>query len=207
MTSFRFSALLVVFVFLTPLTAMAQRCVGTTLSDLVCDCGCGSLDPACPVGDFIVCAADHCPAGQVPWEHGPSQCMSSACGDGWNDPASGEVCDDGNALAGGGCSADCRSVTPGYVCGERAKGCHLAPADAGTSADGGTVRPDAGADAGSDVRADAGQADDAGTGAQADAGDSSPMPMGGCSTSASTVSLAALVAIVLLRRRVRSSGR
>ena len=122
MPPIRFSALLLVLASLTPLTALAQRCDAATLSDTVCDCGCAVSDPACPSGDFIGCAVNHCPSGQVPWENTPSACMTSACGDGWKDPVRGEVCDDGNALASGGCSADCRSVNPGYVCGEGARG-------------------------------------------------------------------------------------
>lgn len=69
--------------------------------------------------------------------------MASACGDGWNDTVGGEVCDDKNALASGGCSANCRAVNAGYVCGERATGCQTAPVDAGATVDAGTM-PDAG---------------------------------------------------------------
>jgi cysteine-rich repeat protein len=125
---------------LLPLAAQAQRCTATELSDMACDCGCGVVDTRCPAGRFVVCEVAHCPAGQVPWEHTPSDCMMSACGDGWRDEAAGEACDDGNALASGGCSANCRAVNPGYVCGVRAQGCRLAPADAGM--------PDGGANAG-----------------------------------------------------------
>jgi cysteine-rich repeat protein len=55
--------------------------------------------------------------------------MTSVCGDGWKDEAMGETCDDGNAIASGGCSADCKTVSAGYTCGERADKCALAPSD------------------------------------------------------------------------------
>lgn len=197
MSSFRLSALVLVLAGLTPLAAMAQRCDTATLGDTVCDCGCGSTDTACSAGNFIVCATNHCPAGQVPWESSPSACMTSACGDGWNDTASGEVCDDGNALAAGGCSADCRAVTAGYVCGEAAKGCHLAPIDAGTPAmDAGTQPADGG------TATDAGQSDAGAPGnLQPDAGgDGSRAPTGGCSSAPGFV-FTALASLLALRRR------
>lgn len=119
---------------LAPVTAAAQTCASTLFGDGTCDCGCGSVDPDCPTGaKFTACQRSHCAAGSVPWEHQPSSCMGSACGDGWADTASGEVCDDGNALASGGCSANCAAVNAGYTCGERASGCMVAPVDAGTS--------------------------------------------------------------------------
>ena len=160
----------------SPLAASAATCSPTVFGDGVCDCGCGSNDTDCPAGTFKICQVSHCASGQVPWEHTPSACMASACGDGWKDTASGEVCDDGNALASGGCSANCKTVNPGYVCGEGASGCKLAPVDSGTPVvDAG--RPDAGAaipDAGAPV-VDAGMPPlaDAGTMAQ-------PAPSGGC---------------------------
>jgi cysteine-rich repeat protein len=193
--SFRSSVLVVTLASLAPLTALAQRCDAATLGDAVCDCGCGVTDPACSAGStFAVCVVSHCPAGQVPWEHGPSQCMSSACGDGWKDSASGEACDDGNALAGGGCSADCKTVTPGYVCGEGAAKCKLAPADAGN---GGSL--DAGhADAGQPVA-------DAGNGGEVDAGsdpDPTPAQSGGCAATPG-LSLLGVAALLVLRRSRR----
>ena len=44
------------------------------------------------------------------------------CGDGIRTPD--EACDDGNAVAGDGCAADCRSVDPGFVCVPDGKPCH-----------------------------------------------------------------------------------
>ncbi len=38
-----------------------------------------------------------------------TNCQVQRCGDGITDTTKGEVCDDGNAVAGDGCSADCRS--------------------------------------------------------------------------------------------------
>jgi cysteine-rich repeat protein len=184
---------------LVPLAAQAQRCTPTELADMACDCGCGVADSRCPAGRFVVCEVAHCPAGQVPWEHTPSDCMASACGDGWRDEAAGEVCDDGNALASGGCSANCRSVNTGYVCGVRAQGCRLAPADAGL-------------DAGASVDAGAGDA-----GAPGGTGGGSPgpavigdggvftgdMPKTGCS-STGLAPLTALALIIGRRRRGES---
>lgn len=196
--SFRSSALLCLALSLAPITALAQRCDAATLSDSVCDCGCGVADAACNGGiHFSVCSVSRCPAGEVPWEHAPSSCMSSACGDGWKDPAAGEACDDGNALAGGGCSADCHAVTAGYLCGESATGCRLAPVDAGSPT------PDAGvADAGV---ADAGPPQpviEPGPFHSPDAGaDPVPAPTGGCSTV--PTSCLALAAALGLRRRSR----
>ena len=92
-------------------------------SDEICDCGCGDNDPVCPRGLFDICERSGCPEGQVPWEHAPSSCMRSACGDGWADEQMGEVCDDGEALDGGGCSRDCQMVNVGWTCGSNADGC------------------------------------------------------------------------------------
>lgn len=91
--------------------------------DGICDCGCTVRDVDCPRGFFDICQRHGCPEGQVPWEHRPDSCMRSACGDGWVDDNLGEVCDDREALDSGGCSADCRTVNPGWTCGERAEGC------------------------------------------------------------------------------------
>lgn len=91
--------------------------------DGVCDCGCTAKDPDCGAGTFTVCERHACPEGKAPWEHEPWKCMTSVCGDGWRDERAGEVCDDGNALASGGCSADCKAISPGYLCGDRAEKC------------------------------------------------------------------------------------
>lgn len=178
---------LVLVLGLAPAASVAQTCASSLFGDGVCDCGCGSIDPDCPTGSkFDACERSHCSTGQVPWEHQPFSCMASACGDGWNDSASGEACDDGNALNSGGCSADCTTVMPGYVCGERAQGCRLAPNDAGL--------PDAGRPA-SDVDAGAGGGAGGGTGA----GGGAPPTTQGCTATGASVTLS--LALLALRRR------
>ena len=189
-------------------TAVAATCNSTLIGNGSCDCGCADSD--CPPGDFDICQTNQCPAGKVPWEHSPASCMSSACGDGWNDTSSGEVCDDGNALASGGCSADCKSVNVGFVCGQGAAKCHLAPVDAGSpvpdagmadsgSVDGGVANggvSDAGA-------ADAGQpAVDAGGASESDAGaeNTKPPPQGCTSVPAQPLLLGTLLLWVRRRR-------
>ena len=182
-----------------PLTATAATCAAALLGNGLCDCGCTDSD--CPsVSDFAMCQSNQCPAGRVPWEHGPTMCMGSACGDGWKDTATGEVCDDGNALASGGCSANCRAVNPGYVCGEGASGCRLAPVDAGTPMmDAGAPAVDAGTPA-----VDAGTpAVDAGTpaGGSVDAGvDADPRHSQGCTSV--PAQLVGALALLLVRRRL-----
>lgn len=104
-------------------------CEEAYYEDETCDCGCGAPDPDCTMSTFEGCMRSGCGEGKVPWEHAPESCMTSACGDGWKDEAKGEACDDGDAIASGGCSADCKTVNPGYTCGERADKCTLAPAD------------------------------------------------------------------------------
>ena len=201
-----------VFLYLSQ-TAAAATCDASLIGNGVCDCGCSDSD--CPQGSFTICQSNQCPAGNVPWEAAPSACMSSACGDGWNDSASGEVCDDGNALPAGGCSADCKAVNPGYVCGQFASGCRLASADAGAP-DAGVrdagVRDAGVADAGladAGVR-DAGVADagqpmrDSGTPSGTDGGvDTTPMPKGGCTAIPAPPLLIGMLALVLARRRLR----
>jgi cysteine-rich repeat protein len=188
---------------LAPAAASAQTCASTLFGDGVCDCGCGTIDSDCPTGSkFDACQRSHCAAGQVPWEHQPYSCMASACGDGWADPNAGEACDDGNALASGGCSASCGAVNAGYACGERASGCQVAPADAGSNG---------GSDAGSGggTGATGGGAGTTGGGAGATGGGTGTTgggtgggaqePTGGCTTSGAGA-LAGL-ALVLVRRR------
>ncbi|MDP2275610.1 MAG: hypothetical protein Q8K32_32980 [Archangium sp.] len=119
--------------------------------------------------------------------------MTSACGDGWNNPDAGEACDDKNALNSGGCTADCRAVSPGYVCGAGAAGCSLAPIDAGQPATDAGVS--GGTDAGSGVT-DAGSVVE-----EADAGlgrPGEPMPRTGCSAIGTEL---LFLAGLLLRRR------
>ncbi len=126
-------ALALLFVLMTS-SASAQAparwtCEAAAYEDTVCDCGCGAVDPDCTTATFEGCARSACPEGKVPWEHAPESCMTSACGDGWKDDLKGEVCDDGNAIASGGCSADCKTINSGHTCGERAEKCALVPAD------------------------------------------------------------------------------
>ncbi len=102
--------------------------------DDICDCGCVAPDPDCTMSTFEGCERSGCGAGKVPWEHAPESCMTSACGDGWVDAAAGEICDDGEALVGGGCSTDCTSVNAGWTCGERAEKCTIAAAEPGPEA-------------------------------------------------------------------------
>ena len=183
---------------LVPSVVLAQTCAAAVFGDGRCDCGCGTVDSDCPAGaKFTACQVSHCPVGQVPWEHQPNTCMGSACGDGWNDTVGGEVCDDKNALASGGCSANCRAVNAGYVCGERATGCQVAPVDAGAPMDAGVV-PDAGAM----------MTADAGVTATPDAGTQVPLnPMApGCGAAGAgvPVTLALAFALSALRRARRS---
>jgi cysteine-rich repeat protein len=147
------------------LAAPAWRCEPRLEGDGVCDCGCGRRDALdCEGETFEMCARSGCPEGQVPWEHAPDSCMTSACGDGWLDPARGEVCDDGEALAGGGCNADCSAVNDGWVCLELADKCERLPADVDA---GSADVEDAGSAAAEDVQ-DEGPVPDAQPGAQTD---------------------------------------
>jgi cysteine-rich repeat protein len=195
----RLATLLFVSLSLAPLTAQAQQCAATLFGDGVCDCGCGTADPDCGAGaTFANCVRSHCTAGKVPWEHTPSTCMTSACGDGWKDPAAGEACDDGNALASGGCSASCGAVSSGYVCGEGAAGCHLAPIDAGSPTPDAGSTVDAGTDAGLGAGGGAGAA---GGGSGADAGTDPAPQQGGCSTVPASTLIGALALWLTTARR------
>lgn len=196
-------ALLAVAV-LAPAFAVAAPCDAALLADEVCDCGCGTVDPACGVdAKFNACERSHCGPGTVPWEHFPDSCMTSACGDGWNDADRGEVCDDGNAINAGGCAAMCTAVNPGYVCGARASGCMVTP-------DGGRM------DAGVPMNPpDSGQPDagphDAGAVDAGSLGKEEPPQPRGCSVTGAGSALCALLAWSLLplargaasRRRAR----
>lgn len=187
MLTFRHSVLVLALLSAPYLPARADTCDPSVFGDGVCDCGCGTRDSDCAAGTFVVCKVSHCAAGQVPWHQTPSSCMTSACGDGWKDTAAGEACDDGNALAGGGCSADCQTVTAGYECGERAAGCHLIFVDAGPETDAG-------------VTADAGTPTEA-----ADAGSETQVPAQGCATApAPMLMLGAMTVWGARRRRGRS---
>lgn len=162
-------------------------CDEAAYEDGLCDCGCGANDADCtPGATFEVCETSACPEGQVPWEHSPGDCMSSACGDGWLDERRGEVCDDGEGLAGGGCNADCSAVNDGWSCGTEAQKCtpladEPEPADAGHDA----AMPDAG-DAGGAADAARPTPDAAGadTDATADDEPESSDEKAGCSAAA-----------------------
>lgn len=105
-------------------------CDADAWQNAVCDCGCGVVDIDCPDDStFVTCETSACATGQVPWEHSPQNCMASACGDGWADAEREEACDDFEALAGGGCNADCSAVNDGYTCGSGAAGCMRSPVD------------------------------------------------------------------------------
>ena len=59
--------------------------------------------------------------GGVRRDRGPTN-IPMQCGDGVR--TSDEACDDGNTVAGDGCSADCRTVEPGFSCTPAGKPCH-----------------------------------------------------------------------------------
>lgn len=141
-------AALAVFISTNALAQAPERweCDAAAWQDGTCDCGCGAVDVDCPEDTtFVACETSACPSGQVPWEHSPESCMSSTCGDGWVDMERGEACDDFEALAGGGCNADCSAVNEGYTCGAGAAGCVGPPSDGDTGLAAGS---DAGLDAG-----------------------------------------------------------
>lgn len=60
-------------------------------------------------------ATGNAPSGE------PSTASGSVCGDSVR--AADEVCDDGNLLAGDGCSADCQSQEPGFSCPQPGRAC------------------------------------------------------------------------------------
>ena len=115
-------------------------CVGT---DCKKDktCGDGTLDPGeqCDDGNLIPgdccnggcklepncqCAAPSLDGG-VASDAGGQICRSTiVCGDGV--VSSGEACDDGNTIAGDGCSADCNTVEKGYTCPPSGGKCSVA---------------------------------------------------------------------------------
>ena len=67
-----------------------------------------------PAGSYVVCAHNELPGGAAPALRMHVQVRPQVCGDGWQAP--GEDCDDGNTMAGDGCSASC-SEEPGWSCG------------------------------------------------------------------------------------------
>lgn len=154
-------------------------CDEAMYEDGVCDCGCGAVDRDCTSPTFDGCERHACPEGAVPWEHSPESCMGSACGDGWHDEATGEACDDFEALDSGGCNADCSAVNEGWICGERAEGCAPDPDFEEPDAGGEDASGEADAAIGADT-----SADDAATGGGgADAGGSETLSDDGGSDS------------------------
>jgi MYXO-CTERM domain-containing protein len=210
-TILRLSATLIATsVFVASGTAFAApsgwTCDDAKYGDEVCDCGCGAEDSDCPAGTFEVCERSGCRSGQVPWEHSPASCMTSACGDGWADVLAGEFCDDGAALASGGCSADCSAINDGYECGERAEKCWLLPDEPEEepgAADAGAADADGTPDAGGSDAASGGDTASANDSAATESDDSS-----GCSAappSGLVPALWALIGLVLAGRR-REAG-
>lgn len=60
--------------------------------------------------------------GGLPERGGTTAHPLSVCGDGLR--TSDEACDDGNASSGDGCTADCHTVEPGFLCIPVGKPCH-----------------------------------------------------------------------------------
>lgn len=52
---------------------------------------------------------------------GDGSIVPPGCGNGFVDE--GEACDDGNAIAGDGCAADCRSIEDGFACAQQGSAC------------------------------------------------------------------------------------
>lgn len=77
-----------------------------------CHCGCGVVDADC-ASATAECDVNGCLAGG-PNADDNTLCIVYPCGDGDIDP--GEACDDGNTLAGDGCSANCQYIEAGFVC-------------------------------------------------------------------------------------------
>lgn len=156
-------------------------CDDGLFGDDTCDCGCDARDSDCGGATFDVCVRDNCAPGESPWAEFNESCMASACGDGWAD-TEGEACDDADALASGGCNADCSAVNEGFTCGAGAAGC---TADAGGEGEGeGEGEGDGGGEG-------EGEGDDDGD----DPGN------GGCSASTASPLGAVAVALLVIRRR------
>ena len=71
-------------------------------------CYASKIDPGKlgdPCGSSPDCASQLCYNGK---------CVTSICGNG--EIEEGEACDDGNAVSGDGCSADCKTIEEGYTC-------------------------------------------------------------------------------------------
>ncbi len=78
---------------------------------------CGAAGAACTevCGDLLRVGTEECDDG------GPSascnaDCTVSSCGDGVVNAAAGEVCDEGGAVASGGCAGDCAQIFAGWYC-------------------------------------------------------------------------------------------
>jgi cysteine-rich repeat protein len=60
---------------------------------------------------------DYCMTKEIGWTCAtPGQPCVKTCPNGTMDTALGEKCEDGNNTDGDGCSADCSTIEPGYVC-------------------------------------------------------------------------------------------
>ncbi len=66
----------------------------------------------CTIEEYAICTSNNIGA--------TSKCSAGTCGDG--KIGKGEMCDDGNAVGGDGCSADCKAVEAYYKCGNDGKG-------------------------------------------------------------------------------------
>ena len=66
----------------------------------------------CMIEEYAICSKNN--IGET------SQCSAGKCGDG--KIGKGEMCDDGNAAGGDGCSADCKAVEAYYKCANDGKG-------------------------------------------------------------------------------------
>jgi cysteine-rich repeat protein len=92
-----------------------EQCDTGGVNTAGCDSNC--TFPACGDGLFNSAAGEACDAAALPTATCNTNCTVSACGDGRRNPNAGanEACDDGNTVAGDGCSATCQ-VESGFTC-------------------------------------------------------------------------------------------
>ena len=83
------------------------------------DCGFNACGVGCPVGANCITAKDCISGICSPNDKGLKKCVATPCGDGIK--SGPETCDDGNATAGDGCSAECQQE-PGYTCTDAGPG-------------------------------------------------------------------------------------
>jgi cysteine-rich repeat protein len=72
------------------------------------------LEVSCPPPPPEWCESDRSETPLPAWLVAYWNLSCATCGDGILDEA--EVCDDGNGVAGDGCSADCASIETGFAC-------------------------------------------------------------------------------------------